>query len=135
MSLIRSLRQRRGTDWTRLAEAALLYAFVSAALRTVTYVRLQKSLERFARVSPHTRSSVSDVTRAISAVARRIGGTTCLAEAAVAYTMLRRHGHDPRLRIGVKRTDSALEAHAWVECDGRVVMGELPEMTGYAMLA
>ena len=118
----------------RLAEAALLYAFVAAALRTVAYARLQRWLELFTRVPRRTRSSVSDVTSAISAVGRRIGGTTCLTEAAVAYTMLRRHGHDPRLRIGVRRGDSALDAHAWVECDGTVVMGELPEMTGYAML-
>jgi transglutaminase superfamily protein len=118
----------------RLAEAALLYAFVAAALRTVAYARLQRWLERFTPVPRRTRSSVSDVTGAISAVGRRIGGTTCLTEAAVAYTMLRRHGHDPRLRIGVRRGDAALDAHAWVECDGTVVMGELPEMTGYAML-
>ena len=118
----------------RLAEAALLYAFVAAALRTVAYARVQKSLEHFTRVPRRARSSVSDVTSAISAVGRRIRGTTCLTQAAVAYTMLRRHGHDPRLRIGVRHGDSALEAHAWVECDGAVVMGELPEMTGYAML-
>jgi hypothetical protein len=134
MSLAQSLRYRSGSDWMRLAEAALLYAFVAAALRTVAYARLQRWLEHFTRVR-RTRSSVSDVTTAISAVGRRIGGTTCLTEAAVAYTMLRRHGHDPRLRIGVRRGDSALDAHAWVECDGTVVMGELPEMTGYAMLS
>ena len=134
MNLIRSLRYRSGRDWMRLAEAALLYAFVAAALRTVAYARVQKSLEHFTRVPCRARSSVSDVTSAISAVGRRIGGTTCLTQAAVAYTMLRRHGHDPRIRIGVRHGDSTLEAHAWVECDGAVVIGELPEMTGYAML-
>jgi hypothetical protein len=134
MSLVRSLRYRSVRDWMRLAEAALLYAFVAAALRTVAYARVQKSLEHFTRVPRRARSSVSDVTSAISAVGRRIGGTTCLTQAAVAYTMLRRHGHDPRLRIGVRHGDSSLEAHAWVECDGAVVIGELPEMTGYAML-
>ena len=118
----------------RFAEAALLYAFVATALRTVSYARLQRWLEHVTRVPCRTGSSVPDVTSAISAVGRRIGGTTCLTEAAVAYTMLRRHGHDPRLRIGVRHGDSALDAHAWVECDGAVVMGELPEMTGYAML-
>ncbi len=134
MSLIRSLRKRSAGDWMCLGEAALLHVFVAAALRIVTYARLQTSLEYIARVRRRTPSPVSDVTWAISAVGRRMGGTTCLAEAAVAYAMLRRHGHDPRLRIGVRRGESVLEAHAWVECDGAVVMGELPEMTGYAML-
>lgn len=117
-----------------LGEAALLHVFVAAALRTVTYARLQNMLGYIARVPRRTPSSVSDITWAISAAGRRMGGATCLAEAAVAHTMLRRHGHHARLRIGVRRGESVLEAHAWVECDGTVVMGELPEMTGYAML-
>jgi hypothetical protein len=52
----------------------------------------------------------------------------------VAYTMLRRRGHDPSLRIGVRRGGSELEAHAWIECSGAVVFGEVPEITGYAAL-
>jgi len=117
-----------------LGEAALLHVFVAAALRTVTFARLQNMLGHLARIPHRTPASVSDITWAIGAASRRMGGATCLAEAAVAYTMLRRHGHDPQLRIGVRQGESVLEAHAWVECDGTVVMGELPEMTGYAML-
>ena len=33
--------------------------------------------------------------------------------------LLRRSGHDARVVIGVRRTDAgALEAHAWIACDG-----------------
>ena len=133
MSILRALRDRNASDWRRLVEAALLHFCVAAALRMAPYARLQRSLERFSRPPRRTRSSVSDVTWAIGAVGRRIGAT-CLADAAVAYTMLRRHGYDPRLRIGVRRGDGALEAHAWVECDGTVVTGERADLTGYAML-
>lgn len=134
MNLIQSSRDRSARDWMRLMEAALLHAFIAAALRIVTYPRLQRLLDGLARIRRGTRCPMRDVTRAITTVSRHIGGRTCLAEAAVAYTMLRRRGHDPRLRIGVRRAASALEAHAWVECDGMVVIGELPGMTGYAML-
>ena len=134
MNVRRSPRRRRAWDWMCLGEAALLYLFVAAALRTMSYPRVQRSLEQLARFRSRGRSSVSDVTWAISAVGKRFGRPTCLAEAAVAYTMLRRRGFEPRLRIGVRRGESVLEAHAWVECDGTVVMGELPEMTGYAVL-
>ena len=134
MSVIRSLRHRSVGDWMRLGEAALLYLLVAGALRTMTYPRFQRSLEQLARFRSRTRSSVTEITWAISAVGKRIGRPTCLADAAVAYTMLRRRGHDPRLRIGVRRGHSVLEAHAWVECNGTVVMGDVPEMTGYAVL-
>src|SRR5688572_26476105 len=117
-----------------LAEAASLHLFVAAALRTLTYPRMQRSLEQLARFQYFPHGSVSDVTWAITAVGKRIRGATCLAEAAVAYTMLRRRGHDPSLRIGVRRGGSELEAHAWIECGGAVVFGEVPEITGYAAL-
>src|SRR5689334_15098473 len=131
---IQSFRRRSAADWMCLAEAALLHVLVAVGLRTLRYPRLQRWCEHIARVRRRSPSSTSQVIWAINAVSRRIGGATCLAEAAVAYTMLRRHGHDPRLRIGVRQGESALDAHAWVECDGIVVVGELPEMTGYAML-
>ncbi len=126
MTLIQSLRRRSASDWMRLSEALLLHAFVAAASRTMTYARLQRALDRIARVRRGTPASVPDITWAIGAVGRRIGRRTCLAEAAVAYTMLRRHGHDPQLRIGVRRGASTLDAHAWVECDGSVASESCP---------
>ena len=134
MIVFQSLRQRSAADWILLAEAASLSLFVAAALRILPYPRMQRSLEQLARFRSRTHRSVAEVTWAITAVGRRIGRPTCLTEAAVAYTMLRRRGHEPRLQIGVRRGGSVLEAHAWIECSGAVVFGEVPEMTGYAVL-
>jgi hypothetical protein len=136
MNFLGWFRHRRVTAWGALSEALLLLMFVRIGLRTASYARLRAWLERVAVVRARTPSSVSDVTWAVGAVGRRISGTTCLAEALAAYTMLRRRGHEPLLRIGVRQSDhSLLEAHAWVECDGRIVMGEVPRIAGYAILA
>ncbi|HXT47244.1 MAG TPA: lasso peptide biosynthesis B2 protein [Gemmatimonadaceae bacterium] len=44
---------------------------------------------------------------------------SCLRRAAVLALLLRRSGHDARVVIGVRRGDAgALEAHAWIACDG-----------------
>lgn len=130
-----------------LGEAAVLLLFVRIGLRTVSYSRLRAWLDRCADTPASTHRSISDVTWAVGATGRRLAGTTCLAEALVAHAMLRRRGHRPLLRIGVRQGDlsavarrakadrSILEAHAWVECDGRVVMGEVPQIEGYAILA
>ena len=128
------LRRRSAGDWMLLAEAALLYLFVAAALRTLTYTRMQRVLDQLARFAFHPHGSMADVNWAVTALGRHIGGPTCLAEAAVAYTMLRRRGHEPRLRIGVRRGGVAIEAHAWIECSGAVVFGKVPDITGYAVL-
>jgi hypothetical protein len=119
-----------------LSEAFLLLVFVRIALRITPYSRLREWLGQMARVRTRTPSPVSQVTWAVGAAGRRITGTTCLAEALAADTMLRRRGHKPLLRIGVRQGDrSLLDAHAWVECDGQVVMGEVPEIADYAILA
>lgn len=51
------------------------------------------------------------------------GADTCLPQALAAVAMLRRWGHRADLVLGV-RTAPVFEAHAWVEVDGAVVVGE-----------
>ena len=50
-----------------------------------------------------------------------------------AHVLLSRHGHANRLRLGVARAaDRRLEAHAWVESEGAVLLGA--GGAGYAAL-
>jgi hypothetical protein len=122
-------------DFRILAEAAFFHVMVKIGLRAVRYSRLTYLLDRAPAVR-HGHASVATITWAGGAAARRIGTTTCLGRALVVHTMLRRHGHAAILRIGVRRDGAAsFEAHAWVECNGVVVIGELPEMAAYAVLA
>lgn len=136
MSVARSLGGRTIGDLGAFAEALILLVLVRLALRTVRYTRVTKLLHTYIPVSSRPGSTVTATTWAAGAAARRIGGATCLAQALVAHTMLRRRGHDALLRIGVRRDgDACFEAHAWVECNGTVVIGELPEIAAYAVLA
>lgn len=52
---------------------------------------------------------------------------SCLRRALVLETILRRHGFEASLRIGVCRVGEALRAHAWVESEGRPV-GDRPDI-------
>jgi hypothetical protein len=66
-----------------------------------------------------------------------VPGRTCLNDALAADVMLCRRGYGSLLRLGVKKgRDPAgpLEAHAWVECDGAIVTGELATMDEYKLL-
>ena len=47
------------------------------------------------------------------------GRCTCLTASLAAVGMLRRHGHDARLVIGVREARPRLDAHAWVEVAGK----------------
>ena len=62
---------------------------------------------------------------AVATAARFVPGATCLPRALVAESLLRRMGYAATLHIGVTRGDDrTLEAHAWVEHLGKVVVGE-----------
>ena len=60
---------------------------------------------------------------AVEAIARRIPRASCLTQALAADAMLRRSGRLPNLQIGVVKDRDLLEAHAWVELDGTVLVG------------
>jgi hypothetical protein len=63
------------------------------------------------------------------------GGAKCLARALTTQVLLNRQGYLPDLRIGVaKATAGQLEAHAWIEYQGQVVMGHLNDLARYLPL-
>jgi hypothetical protein len=69
--------------------------------------------------------TIEQIVWAVQAVGRYIPNATCLTQALVVQRFLIRSGHRSRLRLGVaKDAVRGFEAHAWVECDERVVIGE-----------
>ena len=62
---------------------------------------------------------------AIRVVSRYLPGTrNCLVQSLAAQAMLARRGYASQLRIGVaKDEEGRLKAHAWVECEGKIVIG------------
>lgn len=62
---------------------------------------------------------------AVEAVGNRLfPSSPCLTQALVIQRLLRRHGRHSELRIGVRKDERGkFGAHAWVESEGRVVIG------------
>src|SRR5881296_1041372 len=114
--------------------AAALAAGVRLALRVAPFRLVQAALVRVARPSRSVPSlPVPRIVWAVTATTRRVPGANgCLVRALVARTLLARHGHPAKVRLGVpRRPGGALAAHAWVESDGRIVVGgaERPEFS------
>jgi hypothetical protein len=82
--------------------------------------------------------SVDRLAWAVGAVARRLPAPfrTCLPQALAVCVMARRRGIQARLMIGVRREPgtSAVEAHAWAECAGRVIVGWRDDLASYVPL-
>lgn len=48
---------------------------------------------------------------------------TCLRKALVLFALLARRGVKAQVVVGTARSDGKLDAHAWIEHEGRVIMG------------
>jgi hypothetical protein len=48
---------------------------------------------------------------------------TCLKKALVLFALLARRGVKARVLVGTAKSDGKLDAHAWIEHEGRVIMG------------
>jgi hypothetical protein len=139
MTLWHKLRTLSAADRRLLAEAGLLLVLTRIGLWLLPYQTLRRVLDR-ARPSGREppREFPNCVSWAVAAVARRLPGMTCLVQSLTAHALLQRRGYRADLRIGVQARGSnsarPLEAHAWVECEGRVVVGEVQDLADYAVL-
>ena len=134
------MASRHGLDRSRIARfrslspsdralfliALLTIASVRVGLWLTSFRRLHRSLARIARPTGSPDPTPGEVDRigwAVRSAARFVPGATCLPQALAAEAILRRRGHPADLRLGVTRGDDRVEAHAWVESYGRVIVG------------
>ncbi len=110
-------------DKALLMTAAVLVISSRVALWLFPYRVVRERLNRRKTISKKT-LSCSRIAWAISAVSRFVPGATCLTQAVAAEALLRSHGYAPNLHIGVTKNKSqALEAHAWIEVHGDIILG------------
>lgn len=109
---------------------------------TLGLVRRIESVTR--RDTGRPRVSATRIVWAIEAVSRRIPKATCLTQALSAKLLLWCFGHQTQLCLGVARSSTGVfRAHAWLERDGRPVLGgagvqtfvRLPELPDAARIA
>lgn len=140
LSLARKLAAVRPGDRLVLAEASLALLVAKACVERVPFRVWTRALElataHFEAGARIPWATVRRVVWAVDASARHLpGDLTCLPRA-VATRMLLGRRHIPSvLQVGVARDDGpGLESHAWVECDGEVVIGSLPDLARFAPL-
>lgn len=71
----------------------------------------------------------------LAAACRVVPFSTCLSRSMAGQRLLMQYGYFPRLHIGVARENSRkLEAHAWLSLNGKVVLGNVPDLERYREL-
>ena len=130
MKLLRKFLRLPTAERRLLIETALLLEAIKLSMRLLQFRTLRRLLVRVsdaASAKPRHADQlpVERVVWAVEATSRHTPGVkTCLTQALAAQVLLARRGHPALLRIGVaRREQEQFQAHAWVESEGKVVIG------------
>ena len=123
-----------------LLRAALLLGGIRVGLWLLSFATLRRLLARLGQPAgrgvDREQVFVERVAWAVGVAGRHVPwDCTCLPRALAAQVLLARGGCPARLRIGVARNAARqLQAHAWVESRGNVVVGNLEDLARYVPL-
>ena len=124
MRLLRKFRSLNPGERSLLLRTVLLVAFLRAALCLLPFVWLKDYLARRAAHHPiRPDIPVSQFVWAVRTAAAYIPRATCLTQALATKYQLERSGRYARIHIGVAKENGQLLAHAWLECEGEIVLG------------
>ncbi len=130
MPLLRKFLRLPAGDRALLMRTALMLGVARLALWFLPFGLARRLLTPASSIKPTTDAGLSPerIAWAIAHAHRVIPRANCLPQALAAESLLTRSGHPVELRIGVIKTKrGGLEAHAWVESEGRLVVGDLTQ--------
>lgn len=141
MKRLRKLIALTASDRHLLAKTALLLGMIRLGLWLLPFQTLRRLVVKMTQTTSELQKDddlvfVNKVVWAVRVVSRRMPGKVkCLARALTTQVLLGRHGYQSQIRIGVaKGNQGQLEAHAWVESQGKVIIGGLKDLGRYTPL-
>jgi hypothetical protein len=122
-----------------LGESLFLVALTGLILRIVPFKFLKRSLTARlaakAEQKPIDWRQINLIARSVRSVSRFVPFATCLSQALAAMLLIKSRGQHSELKIGVaKDEEQHFKAHAWLEANGRIVIGKLPSHREYKVL-
>lgn len=115
----------------------LLVAAIRGALWLLPFRTLDVCFAAFERLPLSVSFDVplSRMVWAVRAASRRVPGASCLTQSVALHCLLVQAGHRSSIYIGVaKDAERGFQAHAWVETDGRTLLGAPFENSRYTAL-
>lgn len=127
-----------GSDQKLLVISLIILAAIRLGLWLLPFRTLLKLLTKISQPTNAqitNKVTVGKIVWTVNAASRYMPGVMCLARALTTQVLMSRYGHSGQLRIGVAKTERGkLEAHAWVEHQGRVAIGNLQDLSRFIPL-
>jgi hypothetical protein len=132
-------------DRAFLCKTYILLTLVRLGLWLLPFESLYKRLEQLGHISQsahclnapvNDQQLVQKIVWAVNVSCKLMPGTVkCLARALTTKVLLERRGCSCELKIGVAKNNAAqLEAHAWIEFQGYVIIGQLRDLDRFKPL-
>jgi hypothetical protein len=114
-----------------------LVVAIRTALWLLPFGLLRSLLRHRAAVMlfPSLEVPVTRLAWAVQAASRVVPRATCLTQSLALQFLLRQRGRPAVIQIGVVRHERNFFAHAWIECDGQVLLDDPREVAQYKLLA
>jgi hypothetical protein len=118
MKWLKRWRELSAADRSLLREALAELWLVALSLRVRPLATRRGSL-----AAERHDADLKRIAWAVRVAARTVPGAACLAQAVAMQRMLARRGRPSSVELGVAKNHAGLEAHAWLVCDGEIVIG------------
>lgn len=121
-------------------KAAFLLLLIRLGLWVLPF-RMMRRLLTYRKKAPAgseniDRLPIDKIVRTVRAASGYVPVATCLTQALATVVLLSQIGYPARVRIGVVKSDEGrLQAHAWVESDGRIIIGQHPDLYRFSVLS
>ncbi len=128
--MLRRFLQLPFQDKFFLVKTLMVVTLVRVLLWSLPFKRLVQIKRVVPRVEHHiNRNSGFDyspqrIVQAVRVTSRYVPRATCLTQALATQWLLADLGHTSQLRLGVSKDLADLKAHAWLEMDGQVIIGD-----------
>lgn len=133
---LRSLAALPARERLLFAEAALLLPAVHLLQQTLPFARWRRLLSRGPAMERRRQQpSPDELARAVERARQLPGEYKCLPAAYALHVLLHRYGYASTVQVGVAHAQNgSVEAHAWVEHEGKILIGALPDLVRFVPL-
>ena len=123
MTVFGSFIALKSEDKLLVLKTFFLNYYIRLILWIFPFRRVHKIVQKKGKSKKNNHLNISRLMWAVNITSNYVFKATCLTKALTAQILLEQHGYSSVLRIGVNK-EGEFEAHAWVEYEGDVVMGD-----------
>jgi hypothetical protein len=125
MSKIHSFYRLSSNRKGLFIKSLILISFIRLSLYLFSFSKVKKISKRFSRSNNNQNDtkSINEIVWAVKIASKYVPRATCLTQAITGQILLSRYNNPSKLKIGVMKEEE-FEAHAWLEIDNKIVLGE-----------